>query len=202
MITVDKLNDAFTNILDKLEEFGISLPDVTIKLVDFNLNGCNATYSPTEKVIKVWKKTPVGKLYGTIAHEVCHAIERAEGPKILTGNDLSDLLHIFDKYDVSPVKPLCQQFIALFDILSKVWTNEAAANKTVERIEDTLEDIQEMKMSSGKKYPEVFNWFAANYDAIYDSIDYYEVGGHNDVFLDAREDLEDMLGIDIPIAEN
>ena len=72
MITVDKLNDAFTKILDKLEEFGISLPDITVQLVDFDLNGCNAIYNPTEKVIKVWKKIPVGKLYGTIAHEICH----------------------------------------------------------------------------------------------------------------------------------
>ena len=91
---------------------------------------------------------------------------------------------------------------ALFSILQRVWTNTEAAENTVDKIDDLLEDFEDAKADDiNNKNASLWKWFAKNYDKIYNAIDWYEVNGHNEEFIEIKNKLESILNVSIPLAE-
>ena len=166
-------------LLDKLENAGISCPSLTIDVVDFDYTGLKAKYY--------------------IAHEICHALERANGEPVITSSDLSD---IYDTINTHSLRQNYMRVVSLFSILSRVWTNFEAASNCVERIDVYLDNLYDIAEKGDPENEEFCKVFLSNYDKIYDSVNYYADGGHNEEFFEWKDKLSKLLGIEIPAAED
>lgn len=186
-------------LLDKLENAGISCPSLTVNVVDFDHTGMKAKYNISDKSISVYNRIAKTDLPKYIAHEICHAIERANSDPVITGSDLSDM---YDTINTDSLRHKFMQLMSLFSILSRVWTNFEAASNCVEKIDvilDSLYDIAEKGDPENKEFCKVF---LSNYDKIYDSVNYYADGGHNEEFFEWKDKLSKLFGIEIPAAED
>ena len=199
MIRQEDAQQCLDILLDKLEDAGISYPTLTIKVVDFDYTGMKAKYNISEKCIYVWNKVAKADLPKYVAHELCHAFERANGVPVITGNELSD---IYDVINTDSLKQKFVQLMSLFQILSRVWTNFEAAANCIEKLDTLIDELYDIASNGDPENKEFCKLFLSNYDKIYDGVTYYADGGHNDEFLDWKDKLSQVLGLEIPTAEN
>ena len=186
-------------LLDKLENAGISCPSLTVNVVDFDHTGMKAKYNISDKSIFIWKKVAKADLPKYIAHEICHALERANSSPVITGSDLSD---IYDAINTDSLRHKFMQLMSLFSILSRVWTNFEAASNCVEKIDTLIDELYDIAEKGDPENEEFCKVFLSNYDKIYDSVNYYADGGHNEKFLELKDKLSKLFGIEIPAAED
>ena len=186
-------------LLNKLENAGISCPSLTVDVVDFDYTGMKAKYNISDKSIFIWKKVAKADLPKYIAHEICHALERANGEPVITSNDLSD---IYDTINTHSLRQNYMRVVSLFSILSRVWTNFEAASNCVERIDVYLDNLYDIAEKGDPENEEFCKVFLSNYDKIYDSVNYYADGGHNEEFFEWKDKLSKLFGIEIPAAED
>lgn len=186
-------------LLNKLENAGISCPSLTVNVVDFDYTGMKAKYNISDKSIYVYNRIAKTDLPEYIAHEICHAIERANSDPVITGSDLSD---IYDTINTDSLRHKFMQLMSLFSILSRVWTNFEAASNCVEKIDVILDSLYDIAEKGDPENEEFCKVFLSNYDKIYDSVNYYADGGHNEKFLELKDKLSIILGIPIPTAED
>lgn len=205
MIKQEDAQECLDTLLDKLEDAGISCPNLTINVVDFDYTGMKAKYNISEKSISVYNRVAKAELPKYIAHEICHALERANGSPVITGGELSDM---YDAINTDTLRHKFMQLMSTFSILSRVWTSFEAAASCVEKLDtliDELYDIASDGDSDNEEFVENEDFckrFITNYDVIYDSVSYYSDGGHNDEFLDWKDKLSELFGFEIPTAEN
>lgn len=186
-------------LLNKLENAGISCPSLTVDVVDFDYTGMKAKYNISDKSIFIWKKVAKADLSKYIAHEICHALERANGEPVITSSDLSD---IYDTINTHSLRQNYMRVVSLFSILSRVWTNFEAASNCVERIDVYLDNLYDIAEKGDPENEEFCKVFLSNYDKIYDSVNYYADGGHNEEFFEWKDKLSKLFGIEIPAAED
>lgn len=186
-------------LLDKLENAGISCPSLTVNVVDFDYTGMKAKYNISDKSISVYNRIAKADLPKYIAHEICHALERVNGDPVITGGDLSD---IYDTINTDSLQHKFMQLMSLFSILSRVWTNFEASTNCVKRIDTILDELYDIAENGDPENEEFCKVFLSNYDKIYDSVNYYADGGHNDDFLSWKDMLSKLFGIPIPTAED
>ena len=89
MIRQEDAQMSLDNLLDKLDEAGISCPSLTVNVVDFDYTGMKAKYNISNKSISIWNKVAKADLPKYVAHEICHALERTNSSPVITGGDLS-----------------------------------------------------------------------------------------------------------------
>ena len=186
-------------LLDKLENAGISCPSLTVNVVDFDHTGMKAKYNISDKSISVYNRIAKTDLPEYIAHEICHALERVDSDPVITGSDLSD---IYDTINTDSLRHKFMQLMSLFSILSRVWTNFEAASNCVEKIDVILDSLYDIAEKGDPENEEFCKVFLSNYDKIYDSVNYYADGGHNEKFLELKDKLSKLFGIEIPAAED
>lgn len=186
-------------LLDKLENAGISCPSLTIDVVDFDHTGMKAKYNISDKSISVYNRIAKADLPKYIAHEICHALERVNGDPVITGGDLSDM---YDAINTDSLRHKFMELMSMFSILSRVWTNFEAASNCVERIDVYLDNLYDIAEKGDPENEEFCKVFLSNYDKIYDSVNYYADGGHNDEFFEWKDKLSKLFGIEIPAAED
>ena len=199
MIRQEDAQMCLDNLLDRLDDAGISCPSLTVNVVDFDYTGMKAKYNISDKSIFIWKKVAKADLPKYIAHEICHALERANGEPVITSSDLSD---IYDTINTHSLRQNYMRVVSLFSILSRVWTNFEAASNCVERIDVYLDNLYDIAEKGDPENEEFCKVFLSNYDKIYDSVNYYADGGHNEKFLELKDKLSIILGIPIPTAED
>ena len=186
-------------LLDKLDEAGISYPSLTVNVVDFDHTGMKAKYNISDKSISVYNRIANADLPKYIAHEICHALERADSDQVITGSDLSD---IYDTINTDSLRHKFMQLMSLFSILSRVWTNFEAAENCVEKLDTLIDELYDIAKKGDAENEEFCKVFLSNYDKIYDSVNYYADGGHNDEFFEWKDKLSKLFGIPIPAAED
>ena len=186
-------------LLDKLENAGISCPSLTVNVVDFDYTGMKAKYNISDKSIFIWKKVAKADLPKYIAHEICNALERANGEPVITSSDFSD---IYDTINTHSLRQNYMRVVSLFSILSRVWTNFEAASNCVEKIDVYLDNLYDIAEKGDPENEEFCKVFLSNYDKIYDSVNYYADGGHNEEFFEWKDKLSKLFGIEIPAAED
>ena len=135
MIRQEDAQRCLDNLLDRLDDAGISCPSLTVNVVDFDYTGMKAKYNISDKSIF---KADLPKY---IAHEICHALERANGEPVITSSDLSD---IYDTINTHSLRQNYMRVVSLFSILSRVWTNFEAASNCVERIDVYLDNLYDI----------------------------------------------------------
>jgi ubiquitin C-terminal hydrolase len=199
MIKQEDAQECLDTLLDKLEDAGISCPSLSIKVVDFDYTGMKAKYNISEKCIYVWNKVAKADLPKYVAHELCHAFERANGVPVITGGELSDM---YDVINTDSLKQKFVQLMSLFQILSRVWTNFEAAANCIEKLDTLIDELYDIASNGDPENKEFCKLFLSNYDKIYDGVTYYADGGHNDEFLDWKDKLSQVFGLEIPTAEN
>lgn len=199
MIRQEDAQQCLDILLDKLEDAGISYPTLTINVVDFDYTGMKANYNISEKSISVWNKVSKEDLPKYVAHELCHAFERANGVPVITGWELSDM---YDVINTDSLKQKFMQLMNLFQILSRVWTNFEAAANCIEKLDTLIDELYDIASNGDPENQEFCKIFLSNYDKIYDGVTYYADGGHNDEFLDWKGKLSQVFGLEIPTAEN
>ena len=199
MIRQEDAQMCLDNLLDKLDDAGVSCPSLTIDVVDFDYTGMKAKYNISDKSIFIWKKVAKADLPKYIAHEICHALERANGEPVITSSDLSD---IYDTINTHSLRQNYMRVVSLFSILSRVWTNFEAASNCVERIDAYLDNLYDIAEKGDPENEEFCKVFLSEYDKIYDSVSYYADGGHNDEFFEWKDKLSKLFGIEIPAAED
>ena len=186
-------------LLDKLDDAGISYPSLTVNVVDFDHTGMKAKYNISDKSISVYNRIAKTDLPEYIAHEICHAIERANSDPVITGSDLSDM---YDTINTDSLRHKFMGLMSMFSILSRVWTNFEAASNCVEKIDVILDSLYDIAEKGDPENEEFCKVFLSNYDKIYDSVNYYVDGGHNDEFFEWKDKLSKLFGIEIPAAED
>ena len=199
MIRQEDAQMCLDNLLDRLDDAGISCPSLTVNVVDFDYTGMKAKYNISDKSIFIWKKVAKADLQKYIAHEICHALERANGEPVITSSDLSD---IYDTINTHSLRQNYMRVVSLFSILSRVWTNFEAASNCVERIDVYLDNLYDIAEKGDPENEEFCKVFLSNYDKIYDSVNYYADGGHNEEFFEWKDKLSKLFGIEIPAAED
>jgi hypothetical protein len=199
MIKQEDAQACLDNLLDKLEDAGIPCPSISINVVDFDYTGMKAKYNISEKCIYVWNKVAKADLPKYVAHELCHAFERLNGVPVITGGELSD---IYDVINTDSLKQKFVQLMSLFQILSRVWTNFEAAANCIEKLDTLIDELYDIASNGDPENKEFCKLFLSNYDKIYDGVTYYADGGHNDEFLDWKDKLSQVFGLEIPTAEN
>ena len=168
-------------------------------MVDFDYTGMKAKYNISDKSISVYNRIAKTDLPEYIAHEICHALERADSDPVITGSDLSD---IYDTINTDSLRHKFMQLMSLFSILSRVWTNFEAASNCVEKIDVILDSLYDIAEKGDPENEEFCQVFLSEYDKIYDSVSYYADGGHNDEFFEWKDKLSKLFGIEIPTAED
>lgn len=199
MIKQEDAQVCLDNLLDKLEDAGISCPSVTVKVVDFDFTGMKAKYNISEKSISVCNKVHKADLPKYVAHELCHAFERLNGVPVIVGGELSDM---YDVINTDSLRHKFTQLMSLFKILSRVWTNYEAAANCIEKLDTLIDELYDIASDGDPENEEFCKLFLSNYDKIYDGVTYYADGGHNDDFLNWKDKLSKLFGIDIPTAED
>ena len=186
-------------VLDKLENAGISCPSLTVNVVDFDHTGMKAKYNISDKSISVYNRIAKTDLPKYIAHEICHALERANSSPVITGSDLSD---IYDAINTDSLRHKFMGLMSMFSILSRVWTNFEAAENCVEKLDTLIDELYDIASNGDPENEEFCQVFLSEYDKIYDSVSYYADGGHNDEFFEWKDKLSKLFGIEIPAAED
>ena len=199
MIREEDAHLCLDNLLDKLDDAGISCPSLTVNVVDFDHTGMKAKYNISDKSISVYNRIAKADLPKYIAHEICHALERANSSPVITGSDLSD---IYDAIKTDSLRHKFMQLMSLFSILSRVWTNFEAASNCVEKIDVILDSLYDIAEKGDPENEEFCKAFLSNYDKIYESVNYYADGVHNEKFLELKDKLSKLFGIPIPTAED
>lgn len=199
MIRQEDAQMSLDNLLDKLDEAGISYPSLTVNVVDFDYTGMKAKYNISDKSISVYNRIAKADLPKYIAHEICHALERVNGDPVITGGDLSDM---YDAINTDSLRHKFMELMSMFSILSRVWTNFEASTNCVKRIDTILDELYDIAENGDPENEEFCKVFLSNYDKIYDSVNYYADGGHNDDFLSWKDMLSKLFGISIPTAED
>lgn len=199
MIREEDARFCLGNLLDKLDEAGISCPSLTVNVVDFDHTGMKAKYNISDKSISVYNRIAKADLPKYIAHEICHALERVNGDPVITGGDLSDM---YDAINTDSLRHKFMELMSMFSILSRVWTNFEASTNCVKRIDTILDELYDIAENGDTENEEFCKVFLSNYDKIYDSVNYYADGGHNDDFLSWKDMLSKLFGISIPTAED
>ena len=199
MIREEDAHLCLDNLLDKLDDAGISCPSLTVNVVDFDYTGMKAKYNISDKSISVYNRIAKTDLTECIAHEICHALERADSDPVITGSDLSD---IYDTINTDSLRHKFMQLMSLFSILSIVWTNFEAAENCVEKLDTLIDELYDIAEKGDPENEEFCKAFLSNYDKIYDSVNYYADGGHNDEFFEWKDRLSKLFGIEIPAAED
>lgn len=199
MIKQEDAQECLDNLLDKLEDAGIPCPSVTVKVVDFDFTGMKAKYNISEKSISVCNKVHKADLPKYVAHELCHAFERLNGVPVIVGGELSDM---YDVINTDFLRHKFTQLMSLFKILSRVWTNYEAAANCIEKLDTLIDELYDIASDGDPENKEFCKLFLSNYDKIYDGVTYYADGGHNDDFLNWKDKLSKLFGIEIPTAED
>ena len=199
MIRQEDAQMSLDKLLDKLDEAGISCPSLTVNVVDFDHTGMKAKYNISDKSISVYNRIAKADLPKYIAHEICHALERVNGYPVITGGDLSDM---YDAINTDSLRHKFMELMSMFSILSRVWTNFEASTNCVKRIDTILDELYDVAEKGDPENEEFCKVFLSNYDKIYDSVNYYADGGHNDDFLSWKDMLSKLFGIAIPTAED
>lgn len=199
MIKQEDAQECLDTLLDKLEDAGISCPNLTINVVDFDYTGMKAKYNISEKSISVYNRVAKAELPKYIAHEICHAFERLNGTPVVTGGELSDM---YDAINTDTLRHKFMQLMSTFSILSRVWTSYEAAANCIEKLDTLIDELYDIASDGDPENEEFCKAFLSNYDKIYDSVTYYADGGHNEDFLNWKDKLSKLFGIEIPTAEN
>ncbi len=199
MIRQEDAQQCLDRLLDILEDAGIAYPTLTIKVVDFDYTGMKAKYNISEKSISVWNKVNKADLPKYVAHELCHAFERANGVPVITDGELSDM---YDVINTDSLKQKFMKLISLFQILSRVWINFEAAANCIEKLDTLIDELYDIANNGDPENEAFCKAFLSNYDKIYDGVSYYADGGHNDEFFDWKDKLSELFGLEIPTAEN
>ena len=92
--------------------------------------------------------------------------------------------------------------MSLFSILSRIWTNFEAAANCIEKLDTLIDELYDIASNGDPENGDFCKLFLSNYDKIYDGVTYYADGGHNDDFLNWKDKLSKLFGIEIPTAEN
>lgn len=135
-----------------------------------------------------------------IAHEICHTLERTYGYRILGTKDFEEIVDLAKDTNNNKFYEDIEYLAYEFKNLHNSWVDEEEADSWERMIEMSLEKIEKYK-EEYPEYKEVWKWFSKNFDALYDSLDYYGVGGHNSKWFDYKKKYEKILGIKIPTAE-
>lgn len=199
MIKQEDAQRCLDTLLDKLEDAGIAYPSLTVKVVDFDFTGMKAKYNISDKSISVCNKVAVSDLPKYIAHELCHALERVNGIPVITGVELSNM---YDVIKSDSLKQKFMQLMSMFSILSRVWTNYEAAANSIEKLDTLIDELYDIASNGDPENEEFCRSFLSNYDKIYDGVTYYADGGHNEDFLNWKDKLSKLFGIEIPTAED
>ena len=199
MIRHEDAQMSLDNLLDKLENAGISCPSLTIDVVDFDYTGMKAKYNISNKSISIWNKVAKADLPKYVAHEICHAFERANSSPVITGSDLSD---IYDAINTDSLRQKFMRLMNMFSIISRVWTNFEAVTECVEKLDTLIDEFYDIAEKGDPENEEFCKVFLSNYDKIYDSVNYYADGGHNEEFFEWKDKLSKLFGIAIPTAED
>ena len=198
MIKQEDAQKCLDFLLDKLENAGISCPSLTIGVADYDYTGMKAKYNISDKSIYVWKKVAKADLPKYIAHEICHALERENSDPVITSSDLSD---IYDTINTDTLRHKFMRLMTMFSIISRVWTNFEAVTECVEKLDTLIDEFYDIAEKGDPENEEFCKVFLSNYDKIYDSVNYYADGGHNEEFFEWKDKLSKILGILIPTAE-
>ena len=199
MIREEEARVIFEDLLDELEDNGVSIPKVWLRVVEDDFNGMAAAYDPNSSVIKLSSGINRDGAEKILAHEIAHVL-RLENSNLLTSKDLADLV---DTANDIQLKNILRKLVSSFTILSRVWTNEDAVDDTIDQIDNIMEGLSHWNsLDKDGENAETWKWISANYDKIYDSIDYYSVGGHDSEWFDKKAELEDILDIKIPTTES
>ena len=198
MIRQEDAQMCLDNLLDKLENAGISCPSLTIDVVDFDYTGMKAKYNISNKSISIWNKVAKADLPKYVAHEICHALERANSSPVITGSDLSD---IYDAINTDSLRQKFMRLMNMFSIISRVWTNFEAVTECVEKLDTLIDELYDIAEKGDAENEEFCEVFLSEYDKIYDSVNYYADGGHNEEFFEWKDKLSKLFGIEIPAAE-
>lgn len=206
MITTQDTINAWREIINAVEiDEGVKvLKDCVVRISDkFEGTNLKASYDPTNKRVSVSKNLDKEELLTALAHEACHILERAKGPEVLTEKDLQQLVNIIDINNLNDqnVGYLAMSLIMAIKRLARDWTDKDKTDENIDYIDFCLDRLEEEKKSGEIKIASFWNWFARNMDKIDESIDYYQVGGHNDGWIDWRNKLEDALQIIIDLAD-
>jgi hypothetical protein len=86
-------------------------------------------------------------------------------------------------------------------LIAKEWTDSISVDNYIDEIEDCLDNLEDIKLSGEVKEKHFWNWFARNMDKLDEAINYYQCGGHTEIWLHWRSELEKALQIKIDIAE-
>lgn len=199
MIKQEDAQECLDTLLDKLEDAGISCPNLTINVVDFDYTGMKAKYNISEKSISVYNRVAKAELPRYIAHEICHALERSNGVPVITGGELSEM---YDVINTDSLRQKFMQLMSLFSILSRVWTNFEVAASCIEKLDTLIDELYDIANNGDPENEEFCKIFLSNYDKIYDGVSYYADGGHNDDFLNWKDKLSQVFGLEIPTAED
>lgn len=199
MIKQEDAQACLDSLLDKLEDAGIPCPSLSINVVDFDFTGMKAKYNISEKNISVYNKIAKADLPKYVAHELCHALERLNGVSVITGGELSDM---YDVINTDALQHKFMKLMSLFQILSRVWTSFEAASNCIEKLDTLIDELYDIASDGDPENEEFCKTFLSNYDKIYDSVTYYADGGHNEDFLNWKDKLSKLFGIEIPTAED
>lgn len=203
MITRQDTIDAWRKIVNAVNT-NECLRNCVVRITDkFNNKGLKASYDPSKKYVYVSENLDKDELLSVLAHEACHVLERDEGSDVLTGKEMANLFEIIKKYDLEETTAGSEatKLMGYIYSLSKEWGDAKKVDKYIDKIDLELDRLEKIKISGEVDNKYFWNWFAYNMDKIDESIDYYQVGGHNDGWLDWRDKLEDALQIIIDLAE-
>lgn len=208
MITRQDIIDVWRKIINAVESNeGVRatlLRDYAVHISNkFEGTNLKASCDPSKRRIFVSENLDKDELLSVLAHEACHILERDKGPDVLTGKEMANLFEIIKKYDLEETTAGSEatKLMGYIYSLSKEWGDAKKVDKYIDKIDLELDRLEKIKISGEVDNKYFWNWFAYNMDKIDESIDYYQVGGHNDAWLDWRDKLEDALQIIIDLAE-
>ena len=201
MITRQDTIDAWRKIVNAVNA-NECLRNCVVRITDkFNNKELKASYDPSKKYVYVSENLDKDELLSVLAHEACHVLERDVSEDVLLEKDVFDFYNVIESNELerTPAGLAALQLMMEIIALSKEWTDENKVDQHIDNIDDCLDELESIKLSGETKVADFWNWIARNMDKIDNSVDYDSCGGHNEKWLDFREDFE-KNGIEISIA--
>ena len=206
MITRQDTIDAWRKIVNAVEPIGSpnkGLRNCAVHISDkFNGRRIKASYDPSKRRVFVSENLNRNELLNVLAHEACHVLERDEGLPVLTEQEMAELLEMVEYDDLKGTKAgsEAKKLMVYIYCLSKEWTNARKVNRYIDKIEECLDNLEDIKLDGEVEDKYFWNWFARNMDKLDEAVVYYQCGGHNEKWLYWRSELENALQIKIGVA--
>ena len=193
--------DVWRKIVNAVESKGLRNCAVHISN-KFEGTNLKASYDPSERRIYVDGNLDKEELLTVLAHEACHVLERDEGPAVITTKEMAELFEIIKNNDLEKTNAGSEasRLMMYVCFIAKEWTDSISVDNYIDEIEDCLDNLEDIKLSGEVKNKYFWNWFARNMDKLDEAINYYQCGGHTDIWLHWRSELERALQIKIDVA--